>query len=145
MGQYTRYDAKLCPEPGLAAMLRNRPHIALCPELLGGLKVPREPASIQGAPHGKEGHEVLAGRARIIDSQGNDLTRAFVMGARAVRDAALKAGVKRAYLKDRSPSCGYDPKGRNPRGGPGLGVLAALLLEAGIGVLEVRARAATEA
>ncbi len=140
LGQSTRYDGghSFCPRTWRA--LEGRPHLALCPELLGGLSVPREPAAFAGAEPGAEGPCVLAGRARLLTASGRDVTAAYVAGARAVLAAARAAGADEAWLKDRSPSCAWDPEGKNPGGGPGVGVLAALLHEAGLTLREVRVR-----
>ncbi|MGX8004274.1 DUF523 domain-containing protein [Staphylococcus hominis] len=43
----------------------------ICPEILGGLSTPRNPAEIVGG----DGFDVLENRAKIIDSQGNDVTK----------------------------------------------------------------------
>ena len=139
LGQSTRYDGGHCLSPGLAMALEDQPHIALCPEFLGGLPVPRPPARIVGAGDGMEGVDVLEGRAKVLDDDGNDYSAEFMAGAKMVCDAAVRAGVTKAYLKDRSPSCGYDPKQKNPQPGPAQGVLTALLIKAGIEVIEVRA------
>jgi uncharacterized protein YbbK (DUF523 family) len=141
LGQNTRYDGKHSLAPGLDERLTGREYIALCPELLGGLGVPRLRASIQGGRHGREGEDVLAGRARIVNAEGADVSQAFIQGARIVLQAALSAGVAACLLKDRSPSCAWDPLGQNPGGGPGQGVLTALLLAHGLKVTEIRASA----
>jgi uncharacterized protein YbbK (DUF523 family) len=138
-GRATRYDGRRLEIPQELAGLDPAEVLALCPEVLGGLPVPRPPARLDGARPGREGLDVLEGRARLVDARGQDVTLAFVKGAREVLRQALAARVTKAYLKDRSPSCGHDPQGINPRGGPGQGVLAALLLQAGIQVTEVRA------
>ena len=64
---------------------------------------------------------------------------------RGFLDAALSAKVSACLLKDRSPSCAWDPEGKNPKGGPGQGVLTALLIAHGLKVQEVRAKACGEA
>lgn len=137
-GEHTRYDGKnsLCME--LKRQLAQEPVLALCPEVMGGLSVPRPPAHFVNAAFGREGEDLLNGHARMLDAQGHDVSEAFIAGARQVLAMALAHGVKRAYLKDRSPSCGYDPNGLNPNGGPGLGVLSALLRANDIHVIEVR-------
>ena len=140
-GQSVRYDGRHSLAPELMERLAEGPFIALCPELLGGLGVPRPPARLEGARPGREGQDVLSGRARLLDAEGREVTGAFVQGAYRVVEIALAAGVERCYLKDRSPSCAHDPQGRNPEGGPAQGVLTALLLDAGLEVVEVRARA----
>ena len=102
--------------------------VPICPEVAGGLSVPRPPAEIQGAG----GPGVLKGTARVVTSGGADVTDAFLTGARAGLDAALREGARVAVLKEGSPSCGskevYDGTFRGRRkGGPG--VTAALLAE----------------
>lgn len=139
-GLRTRYDGRLSPAPELKERLAGCQVLALCPEVLGGLAVPRPPARILGARPGREGADVLAGVATLVDAQGRDVTQAFVAGARAVLAQALAQGARLAYLKDRSPSCGHDPQGQNPRGGVAQGVLTALLLAHGIEAVEVRAQ-----
>ena len=141
LGHRTRYDGRHSKADDLLKLIEDRQVLAVCPEMLGGLGVPRPPARFQGAAWGREGSDVLAGRARLVNSQGVDVSRAFINGSRDALKQALETGVRRAYLKDRSPSCGHDPKGVNPQGGPGQGVFTALLLEHGVEIIEVRAAA----
>jgi len=138
LGQPTRYDGRALPVHPRLAGLDPASVLALCPEVLGGLAAPRPPARLVDARPGREGSDVLAGRARLVDAEGRDVTAAFIAGAREVLAQALAAGVGEAWLKDRSPSCGHDPHRHNPRGGPGQGVLTALLLAHGIAVREIR-------
>lgn len=102
--------------------------VPFCPEVAGGLPVPRPPAEIQGAG----GPAVVAGTARVLTSDGADVTEAFRAGARAALDAAVREGARIAVLKDASPSCGsrtiYDGSFTGRRQ-PGVGVTAALLAE----------------
>lgn len=76
-------------------------YFPICPEELGGLPTPREPAEImQGA-----GEAVLSGDARVLTKSGQDVTDAFLKGAKmALELAAGKSEM--AILKARSPSCG---------------------------------------
>ena len=100
----------------------------ICPEVAGGLSVPRPAAEIQGAG----GRAVLRGSARVVTSEGTDVTDAFLTGARAAVEASLRGGARVAVLKDGSPSCGskeiYDGAFRGERKA-GVGVTAALLAE----------------
>lgn len=124
-----RYDGAARPAPGLGGAGEV---LALCPEVAGGLGVPREPAEIVGG----DGADVLAGRARVMTRSGRDVTAEFVRGAAAVVEFARRSGVRRAVLKARSPSCGSG--GLAAAGGttrPGMGVLAALLVQNGIEVV----------
>jgi uncharacterized protein YbbK (DUF523 family) len=76
--------------------------VPLCPEVAGGLPVPRPPAEIQTG----DGAAVLAGRARILARDGNDVTAQFVAGAARALEAVQQARIRVAVLKARSPSCG---------------------------------------
>ena len=108
--------------------------VLVCPEEEGGLPTPRPPAEIVGG----DGHDVLAGRARVVTRQGADVTDAYVAGARRALATAQDAGVRKAILKSRSPSCGrgqiYDGSfSRTSQAGDG--VTAALLKQHGIEVV----------
>jgi uncharacterized protein YbbK (DUF523 family) len=94
----------------------------ICPEELGGLSTPRPPAIIVGG----KGLDVLKGRARVINDQGLDVTSQFVVGAKEVLRLAQRFGIRKAYLKAESPSCGED------------GVARALLERSGIKVFTVQ-------
>lgn len=76
--------------------------LPLCPEQLGGLSTPRQPAEITGG----DGQDVLAGRARVIGQSGVDLTAAFTRGAEQLLTIVRTFPVTAAILKARSPSCG---------------------------------------
>ncbi len=76
--------------------------VALCPELAGGFPVPRPPAEI---PDGT-GAEVLAGRAEVIEQDGNVVTEFFILGAHRALREAQRLGIRAAILKEGSPSCG---------------------------------------
>lgn len=135
LGQSCRYDAQSRPSSAAAALAAQGPVLALCPEEMGGLGTPRPRAEIVGG----DGASVLRGQARVIDEHGRDITDAFVAGARAALEAAQRAGVREAWLKTKSPSCGCD--GLSHHGGirPGMGVTAALFAEAGIALRPVDA------
>ena len=97
--------------------------IPVCPEQLGGLRTPREPAEQQGG--------------RVINKAGQDVTQAYRSGAEAALYIAKLNHVKFAVLKSRSPSCGsgmiYDGSFSGKLIG-GDGVCAALLKQNGIEV-----------
>jgi uncharacterized protein YbbK (DUF523 family) len=73
----------------------------ICPEVMGGLEIPRHPAECTGS-----GLEVLSDRAKVVDSRGYDVTRNFVKGAFMVLDIAKTVKAEKAILKSKSPSCG---------------------------------------
>ena len=108
--------------------------IPICPEVLGGLSIPREPAEIVGG----EGEDVLDGHAKVITNNGIDVTEQFIKGANETLKIALDLNATMVILKERSPSCGSSMiysgefNGNKKRG---TGVTAALLKRNGIQVL----------
>ncbi len=76
--------------------------VLVCPEVAGGLGIPRPEAEIQGG----DGGDVLDGRARVHSADGDDVTDAYLKGARVAVEAAQRSGATLSVLKARSPSCG---------------------------------------
>jgi uncharacterized protein YbbK (DUF523 family) len=74
----------------------------VCPEVFGGLPVPRVPSEIQGGT----GADVLEGKAKVVNRQGEDVTSQFLKGATETLRIALAVGAKEALFNERSPSCG---------------------------------------
>lgn len=73
--------------------------IPVCPEVLGGLPTPRPTTTLKNAA------AVIAGRERVTNAEGRDVTANFLRGAKAVLRLANLTGAKEAFLKSRSPSC----------------------------------------
>lgn len=98
--------------------------IPVCPEQLGGLTTPREPAEIRNG--------------RVITKDGVDVTDAFRKGAQEALSVAGMLACTHAILKRNSPSCGrgeiYDGTFSGEKIA-GDGVLASVLMENGIVVL----------
>jgi uncharacterized protein YbbK (DUF523 family) len=136
MGQRCRYDGECAKDEaraGLAAALAAlgpRELIAFCPEEAGGLPTPRPPAWIEA----QNAAAVLAGGARLVTEAGDDVTVAFVAGAKATLELARARGVEHALLKEHSPSCGVASTSVGAERRPGPGVTAQLLLDAGLSV-----------
>ena len=113
--------------------------LPFCPEQFA-LGTPRSMPDI----HGGDGVDVLAGRAKVLDEQGNDLTQKMIEGARAMVAFAVEVEVELAILTDMSAACGsqvisdgcrlVDKRGFRK----GVGVASALLLEAGIPIVSQR-------
>lgn len=74
--------------------LENRV-VALCPEVTGGLPVPRMPCEI-----------TQLNPIKVVDKAGVDRTEAFTKGAQAAIDLVQTYSIKIAILKEKSPSCG---------------------------------------
>lgn len=136
LGQPVRYDGQGKPlsHAALTRLQEEGRMVAFCPELAGGMSVPRPPAEIEA---GMAGEDVLLARARVLEITGGDVTAAFVAGAHKALAVALENHCRHALLIDGSPSCGsvsiYDGAFAGRRHA-GSGVTAALLLQSGIAV-----------
>ncbi len=109
LGQNCRYDGKNKKNERLLKLLKDFEVIPICPEVEGGLPTPREPAT-------REGDRVITNFTR------RDVTPFFRVGALKALNKARRFGVKKAFLKSKSPSCGEQ------------GLTAQLLRESGISV-----------
>ncbi len=105
--------------------------IAVCPEQLGGLPTPREPAQIIDG----DGFDVLNNRARVINASGIDVTAEFIRGAEEVLKIARNYNISEAILKERSPSCAVHHLYSSKNLVAGMGVTCALLTQEGFAVL----------
>ncbi|MDE9449468.1 DUF523 domain-containing protein [Aliiroseovarius sp. Z3] len=136
MGQKVRYDgqAKTFLHTCLTRWDADGRVVPFCPELAGGLAVPRLPAEIEPE---RDGADVLAGRAKVVDSAGVDVTAAFVAGARMAVKMAQTQGCTHALLTEASPSCGSTLLYSGHHDGTrraGFGVTTAALQAAGLAV-----------
>ncbi|MCI8989396.1 MAG: DUF523 domain-containing protein [Lawsonibacter sp.] len=127
LGEPCRYDGASRLDRQIIELHRAGHNlIPVCPEVLGGLSVPRTPAEIQ--PDG-----------RVLTEDGVDVTAAYQAGAERALAIARENGCTVAILKSRSPSCGcgevYDGTFTHTVK-PGWGVTARLLEEAGFAVMD---------
>ena len=108
-------------------LLKNGEALPICPEQLGGLATPRDPAEIK----------IIDGKRHVI-TKNNDVTYNFEKGAQEVLELAKKLGIKKAILQPRSPSCGcgkiYSGNFDNQLIDDN-GILAQLLIDNGIEVI----------
>jgi uncharacterized protein YbbK (DUF523 family) len=94
--------------------------------------------------HGGDGFDVLAGRARVVDEHGTDLTEKMLEGAKAMVETALRERADLAILTDMSAACGSQVISLGCRlvterkFQKGVGVAAAMLLQSGIPVVSQR-------
>ena len=130
LGLPTRYDGGHCRSAEVVALAGRHCLVPVCPEQLGGLSTPRPPSEIE---HG-DGSDVLDGRARVLSTEGTNVTGNFVRGARAAAEIAETCGATRAILKEGSPSCGVSRIMRAEQAVEGEGVAAALLRRKGLKV-----------
>lgn len=109
-------------------LIKEGKAIPVCPEQLGGLKTPRNPAEIK----------IIDGKRHVINNQGEDVTENFERGAIEVLNLAQNLNIKTAILQPRSPSCGVNKIYSGNFDGKlidGNGILAELLIQNGIKVL----------
>ena len=95
LGAPVRYDGvgKALGHPLLTRLLAEGRLVPFCPEVAGGLPIPRAAAELQ--PDG-----------RVLTRSGEDVSLAFQKGAEQAVTLARAEGVCGALLKARSPSCG---------------------------------------
>jgi uncharacterized protein YbbK (DUF523 family) len=138
LGRECRYDGSQNRDRALQRELEagGMRAVPFCPEEHGGLGTPRPPAWIE-----REGAAaVLDGRDRVVTEAGADVTAQFVKGAEGAVAACRTHGIRLAFLKERSPSCGScnTHVGRSLTSGPG--VTTELLRRNGIEVRPVEGR-----
>jgi len=131
LGLCCRYDGSSCTRDLLVEFAGRCAVVPVCPEQLGGLPTPRPAAWIEAGA----GEEVLAGKERVIDEQGEDRSEAFCHGAAESLALARLFACRTAILKERSPSCGVRQISRDGNAVEGRGVTAALLAGEGIELL----------
>lgn len=109
--------------------------VPFCPEEAGGLGTPRPPADLTDSAE-----TVLDGRGRVLTDAGADVTEGFRRGAEAALEVCQREGLKRAFLKERSPSCGCTHTHHTDGLVEGPGLTTALLRRHGIQCTGVEGR-----
>ena len=124
VGDNVKYNGGNNLSPKISALLEKYELVPFCPEVEGGLSIPRSPSERKGQS--------------VINQDGEDVTDAFYRGAELAYNICLYLKIKTAILKERSPSCGsktiYDGTFKH-REISGMGVTAEYLKEKGIVVL----------
>lgn len=104
VGENVRYDGQNCLQQKLRQLVIEQRAVIICPEVSGGLSTPRLAAEIVGG----NGEDVLCGKAKVLDSAGNDVSNAFIQGAYKALQLAQKHQITHVILKANSPSCGSE-------------------------------------
>lgn len=99
VGVKCRYNGSDSLNPDMFELFKNGQAVPVCPELLGGLRTPREPVEIK---------TLKDGRRQVIDREKNDHTESFIIGAKSTLIIANLCGADTAILKSLSPSCGSE-------------------------------------
>ncbi len=123
IGDKVNYKGEGKYQPSVKKLLEKYELVPFCPEVQGGMSIPRKPSEIRGD--------------KVIHEDGTDVTENFNSGARKALNLCKALNIKIAVLKENSPSCGthfiHDGLFQD-RLIPGLGVTAKLLKENGITV-----------
>ena len=133
LGRKVRYDGKIIDSVHalIQAWQAEGRLVPFCPEVVGGLTVPRPAAEIQGGV----GSDVLSHQSTVATEEGKDVSEAFLSGAQHALAQCRADGIRLAILKENSPSCGvhsiHDGSFTGRQIG-GSGVTAALLKQAGL-------------
>ena len=128
LGIKSRYDGTHALRKDIIKKYSDKILIPVCPEQLGGLPTPRPRAEICGisnpplppfpdkiirAQVSKGGMgELDSGKTskgrleRVVDEKCRDVTKEFIKGAKEVLKIAKLLKIKKAVLKEKSPSCG---------------------------------------
>ena len=92
LGCECRYKGDGCKCDALIKLAESNKIIGVCPEQMGGLPTPRDPAERQGD--------------KVISCAGKDVTKAYTKGAETALYFAKLNHVDFAVMKAKSPSCG---------------------------------------
>ena len=126
LGQKCKYNGGDNYAEAVTEYVRGHEVFPVCPEVAGGLSVPRSPCEIVNGV--------------VMNADGENVDKAFRDGAAKCVELAKEKKIDLAILQSRSPSCGvrqiYDGtfSGRKIDGS---GVFASLLRENGFRVLDV--------
>ncbi len=126
LGENCKYNGGNNYNEKLAALIADKTVIPVCPEVLGGLPVPRMPC------------EIVDGVVRSAD--GHSFDDEYHRGAEIALNLLRKEKPDLVILQSRSPSCGvkqiYDGTFTGTKT-PGQGVFAALAVREGVPVMDV--------
>lgn len=125
LGENCKYSGGNNFSGEIARFLEGHEIISVCPEVMGGLSVPRSPCELVGD--------------EVINREGVSCDKEFRLGAQMVLELAKAEKIDLAILKSRSPSCGVSRIYDGSFSGklvPGSGITARLLMENGFRVMD---------
>lgn len=97
VGINCRYNGSSSLDLELKKMIEEEKAIAVCPELLAGMPIPREQCEIQNKND----------KIEVISKSGVDYTDLFREAANKTLTICKAQNIKKAILQSRSPSCGF--------------------------------------
>ena len=136
LGCKVRYDGNDLKPDSLQfqKFIEKNEVVSFCPEVAGGLPIPRVPAEICGG----EGCDVINGSSKVRGKDDSDVTKEFLKGAELALELCQQENISTAILTDGSPSCGssliYNGKFEGVKI-QGAGITTALLRQNGIKVV----------
>ena len=92
VGKNTKYNGGNNKNDKIIEFLKDKEYITVCPEVTGGLSIPRVPSEIKGE--------------KVINKEGKDVTLNFTFGSLMEIERVKCFGATKAILKSKSPSCG---------------------------------------
>ena len=126
LGENCKYNGNNNYNKDVAEFVKGHEVIAVCPEVLGGLSVPRKPAEIVNGV--------------VMTKEHVSVDEEFSNGAAVAFKIAVDNHIDLAILQSRSPSCGvnqiYDGS-FDGRLKEGQGVFAQMLKQAGLNIIDV--------
>ena len=126
LGENCKYNGGNNFSEKVARYVEGHEVVSICPEVLGGLPIPRDPA------------EIVDGVVKHKD--GSSVDDEFRAGAKKALEIVLENQVELVILQSRSPSCGVNAIYDGTFSGktiPGRGVFASLLEKNGIRMIDV--------
>jgi uncharacterized protein YbbK (DUF523 family) len=122
LGEKCRWDGKTL-QYDIGNMMQDYDFVAICPEMDGNLSCPRPKAEISNG----NGFNVLDWKSVVLNIDGRNITDNYLKGAQKALNLALTMNIKKAILKDKSPSCGVKYIYNDGKLVEGMGVTAGLL------------------
>ena len=125
LGENCKYSGGNNKNQAVLDFIKGHEIVPVCPEVMGGLSIPRMPAEIV--------------KGVVCRRDGRSVDKEFRSGAAKALEIALNKKVDLAILQSRSPSCGVKAVYDGTFSGtiiPGGGVFAALLRENGIRAID---------
>ena len=125
LGENVKYNGGNNKSEALLRLLESHTVIPVCPEVLGGLPVPRTPVEIV--------------KGTVTNRNGESVDEAFRRGAQKALDIANREKPDLIILQSRSPSCGVKQIYDGTFSGtliPGQGIFARMAEDAGFRVMD---------
>ncbi|MBR4344895.1 MAG: DUF523 domain-containing protein [Lachnospiraceae bacterium] len=126
LGENCKYNGKNNKSEKVLKFIEGHEVIPVCPEVLGGLPIPREPAEIVNGV--------------VCHKDGSSVDKEFRDGASIAYEIIVKKNVECVILQSRSPSCGVNQIYDGTFSGKlisGEGLFAKMLKDNGIKVVDL--------